>query len=58
MAKYRIEHRYPCYVNGGCIPYDVYFVQKLEEGFFRDKWVDIKGFGDKERAQQLLDLLK
>ena len=58
MAKYRIEHRYPCYVNGGCIPYDAYFVQKLEEGFFRDKWVDIKGFGDKERAQQLLDLLK
>ena len=30
MAKYRIEHRYPCY-NGGCIPYDGYFVQKLEK---------------------------
>ena len=37
MARYRIEHRYPCYANGGCIPYDGYFVQKLEEGFFTDE---------------------
>ena len=37
MAKYRIEHRYPCYANGGCIPHDGYFVQKLDEGFFTDK---------------------
>lgn len=58
MAKYRIEHRYPCYANGGCIPHDGYFVQKLEEGFFTDKWVDIKGFGDRERAEELLEILK
>ena len=57
MAKYRIEHRYPCY-NGGCIPYDGYFVQKLEERFFFDKWIDIKGFGDRERAEELLKILK
>lgn len=57
MTKYRIEHRYPCYVNGGCIPYDGYFVQKLKEGFFVDKWVDIKGFDTYERAKELLELL-
>lgn len=43
MVRYRIEHRYPCYANGGCIPHDGYFVQKLKEGLFTDKWVDIKG---------------
>lgn len=58
MAEYRIERRYPCYANGGCIPHDGYFVQKLKEGFFTDKWVDIKGFGDRERAKELLNILK
>ena len=58
MTKYRIEHRYPCYPNGGCIPYDGYFVQKLKEGFFVDKWVDIKGFGDRKKAEELLKILK
>lgn len=58
MTKYRIERRYPCYVNGGCIPHDGYFVQKLKEGFFTDKWVDIKGFGDKKKAVELLKMLK
>ena len=32
MPRYRIEHRYPCYPGGGCIPYDGYFVQVLQEG--------------------------
>jgi hypothetical protein len=58
MKKFRIEHRYPCYANGGCIPHDGYFVQKLKEGFFTNKWVDIKGFGDKKKAEELLELLK
>ena len=58
MAKYRIEHRYPCYPGGGSIPYDGYFVQMLHEGFFIDKWVDINGFGDRERAEELLNILK
>ena len=57
MRKYRIEHRYPCY-NGGYIPYDGYFVQKFKEGFFVDKWVDIKGFGDRKNAEELLKILK
>lgn len=58
MVRYRIDHRYPCYANGGCIPHDGYFVQKLEEGFFTDKWVDVKGFGDKKKAEELLEILK
>ena len=58
MAKYRIEHRYPCYVKGGCIPHDGYFVQVLKEGFFTDKWVNIKGFGDRKSAEKLLNSLK
>ena len=58
MTKYRIEHRYPCYANGGCISYDGYFVQKLKEGFLTDKWVDIKGFGDRKKAEELLEILK
>ena len=51
--KYRIEHRYPCYPGGSCIPYDGYFVQVLREGLFIDKWVDIKGFDTYERAEEL-----
>ena len=58
MAKYRIEHRYPCYANGSCIPHDGYFVQTLQEGFFTDKWVNIKGFGDRKKAEELLEILK
>ena len=57
MAQYRIEHRYPCYAND-CFPHDGYFVQKLQEGLFTDKWIDIKGFGDKEKAEELLKILK
>ena len=58
MTKYRITTKYPVYVNGGCIPYTGYYVQKLKGGFFRDKWVDIKGFIDKEKAEKLLEALE
>ena len=58
MPRYRIEHRYPCYPGGGCIPYDGYFVQVLQEEFFTYKWVDVKGFGDKESAEKLLKALE
>ena len=58
MAKFRIHAEYPVYVNGGCIPYTIYFVQKLEESFFFNKWVDIKGFESKKKAEELLKLLK
>ena len=52
---YRIISRYPCYC--GCIPVTGYFVQRLQEGFLFDRWVDIKGFGSYKEAKQLLDLL-
>lgn len=55
MAKYRIEHRYPYY--NGCIPIDIWVVQRLERGCFFDKWIDIKGFDTYERAKELLKLL-
>jgi len=58
MPRYRIEHRYPCYPGGVCIPYDGYFVQVLKEGFFTDKLVDVKGFADRDKAEELLELLK
>ena len=57
-TKYRIEHRYPCYPGGSCMPYDGYFVQRLEEGFFFDKWIDIKGFTSKKEAQELKRILE
>ena len=58
MSRYRIQAKYPVYVNDGCIPYHIFFVQKLEEGFFFDRWVDIKGFEDRTKAEALLKLLK
>lgn len=54
---YRIQAKYPVYPGGGCIPYTIFFVQKLEEGFFGDKWVDIKGFEDRKKAESLLKCL-
>lgn len=55
---YRIHTEYPVYVNGGCIPYTIHFVQKLEEGFLFDRWVNIKGFEDRKKAEELLKILK
>ena len=42
--QYRIEPRFPCYINGECLPSTCYFVQVLIEGFLFSKWVDVKGF--------------
>ena len=56
MARYRIEHKYPYYY--GCIPIDIWVVQRLQSGFFCDKWVDIKGFDTPERAEELLNMLQ
>lgn len=58
MAKFRIHAEYPVYPGGSCIPYTIYFVQKLEEGFFCNKWIDIKGFESRQKAEDLLKLLK
>ena len=35
-----------------------YFVQRLEEGWLRDKWVDIKGFDRYKDAKELLEILE
>ena len=56
MAQYRIKHIYPYYY--GCIPIDIWVVQRLQSGFFCDKWVDIKGFDTPERAEELLNMLE
>lgn len=56
MERYRIEHRYPYYY--GCIPIDIWVVQRLQKGWLFDKWVDIKGFDTYDKAEQLLNILK
>lgn len=53
---YRLVSFYPYY--NGCIPITIYMVQKLKEGWLCDKWVNVKGYEDKKRAEQLLKLLK
>ena len=53
---YRIVPLYPYY--NGCIPITVYMVQKLEEGFLFDKWVNVKGFEDYKKAKQLYNILR
>ena len=41
-----------------CIPVTVYMVQKYVRGCIFGKWVNIKGFSDKEKAEALMSLLK
>lgn len=55
-TKYRITTKFPCY--NGVFPITGYFVQKLEKVFFRDKWVDIKGFDRLKDAEELLKILQ
>ena len=55
MKRYRI-------VTGegydGCFPITVYWVQVREERFFGSKWRNVKGFDSRDRAEELLDILK
>lgn len=44
-------------VYDGCIPVTVYMVQKYVGGCIFGKWVNIKGFSDKEKAVALMSLL-
>ena len=38
----------------GCLPITAYMIQKLEERtFLPDKWVNVKGYEDKEKAETL-----
>lgn len=48
----------PMEAYDGCIPVTVYMVQKYVEGFIFGKWVNIKGFSDKKKADALMSLLK
>ena len=42
----------------GCIPITVWFVQVRQETMFGCKWINIKGFNKRERAEELLNILK
>lgn len=42
----------------GCLPITAYMVQRLEERtFLPDKWVNIKGYEDKDKALALYNSL-
>ena len=47
----------PMNAYDGCIPVTVYMVQKYVEGIVFGKWVNIKGFQDKKKAEALMSLL-
>lgn len=55
MSRYRIKHVYPYY--NGCIPIDVWIVQKYESGFLSGKWVNIKGFDTYKKAEELYNII-
>ena len=48
----------PMNAYDGCIPVTVYMVQKYVGGCIFGKWVNIKGFQDKKKAEALMSLLK
>lgn len=54
MMKLRII---PMEAYDGCIPVTVYMVQKHIDGFIFGKWVSIKGFSDRRKAEELMKLL-
>lgn len=43
----------------GCLPITAYMVQRLtqERTFLPDKWVNVKGFEDRKKAESLFELL-
>ena len=41
----------------GCIPITVWFVQMKKGTMFGNKWIDIKVFDKRERAEELLNML-
>ena len=44
-------------VYDGFIPITVWFVQMNKETMFGNKWINIKGFDRRERAEELLNML-
>ena len=55
MSQYRIIT--DIYYDG-CIPVTVYVVQKRVSSFLSHRWITVKGYDDKSRAVDLLNLLK
>lgn len=56
MAKV-LSDKFNQYGYDGCIPVTIYMVQKYVGHFPFSKWVNIKGFSDKEKAVALMSLL-
>lgn len=56
--KYRITTTFPVYFNGECLPSTGYVLEVLQEGIFRDKWVEVKTFAKKENAEKMLKMLQ
>ena len=52
---YRIQQVQACY---GFTPITVWFVQMKKGTMFGNKWINIKGFDKRERAEELLNILK
>ena len=48
----------PMNAYNGCIPVTVYMVKKYVGGCIFSKWVNIKGYSDKEKAEALMSLKK
>ena len=40
-----------------CIPITLWFVQMKKETMFGYKWINVKGFDRRERAEELLNML-
>lgn len=47
----------PMEAYDGCIPITIYMVQRYADHLPFGKWVNIKGFSDKKKAEALLSLL-
>ena len=41
----------------GCIPITVFMVQKRLPGHFFGRWVNIKGFANRQKAEELIKIL-
>ena len=42
----------------GCLPITAYMIQRLEERtFLPDKWVNVKGYEDRNKADEIFDIL-
>lgn len=42
----------------GCFPINAYMVQRCQERtFLPNKWVNVKGFEDRKKAESLLEML-